>query len=123
LKDVNDNHEIGQLRKIDIFLKIRSSSKKSDVQPEETVEQRIFDVAEQHQEMDHVNQATALTAAEPAVVTPAPLAGSGERSDEIFIILVITVLPSLVILQYVSTTLANLKMHVVCGYSVADWQY
>jgi hypothetical protein len=83
-KDVNDNREIGQLRKIDTFFEIPSSCNKSHVQPEETVEQRILDVAEQHREMDHVNPATALTAAEPAVVTPAPLAGSGERSDEMF---------------------------------------
>jgi hypothetical protein len=83
-KDVNDNREIGQLRKIDTFFEIPSSCNKSHVQPEETVEQRILDVAEQHRETDHVNPATALTAAEPAVVTPAPLAGSGERSDEMF---------------------------------------
>jgi hypothetical protein len=86
LKDVNDNREISQLRRIDNFFEIPSSSNKSHVQPEKIDEHRIIDVAlaEQHQEIDHVNPATALTPAVPGVVTPAPLIGSGERSEENF---------------------------------------
>jgi len=75
--------------------------------------------------MDYVNPATALTAAEPAVMTPAPLAGPGERSDEIcYHSDDNRASVSIMILRYVSTTLANgatiyLKRHVVCGYSLA----